>query len=166
MVSPVPQAAAPAVERPISSNIKIASSNLFLINEAEIPVSKMTQMIFQDIGGQELTSFVRHDMVNGNNFNVQPFENLSKISQQNSINNLIKMQGTDDQLFNSSGYRLEDYIPQYGLGPDGAIVYIDTDVTSSTANNIIINVVGLSSNQMVEVDFISFDSKKNDTIYK
>ena len=57
-----------------TANIKVATSNLFILDESGIPVETMTQLIFQDIGGSELASTVRNDSISGGDIQSQAFE--------------------------------------------------------------------------------------------
>jgi hypothetical protein len=152
-------------DRSISSSIKIASSNLFILDEPVVSADTMTDMIFQDIGGHELTQFLRNDMIDGEITSIQPFANFSSIAINHNPNNIIKIQGSDEEIFNSNPIQLETYIPKVGTGQNGQIVYVDTVSGSSTINNIIINTIGTLSNQYVEVEFLSFDTPKDGTIY-
>ena len=152
-------------DRAISNSIKVASSNLFILNEPTVSADSMTDMIFQDIGGHELTQFLRNDMINGEITAKQPFANLSSIATNHNPNNIIKIQGSDEEIFNSNPIQIETYIPKVGTGPNGEIVYVDIVSGSSTINNIIINTIGTLSNQYVEVEFLSFDIPKDGTIY-
>lgn len=135
-----------------STSVKIATSNLFVFDEASVAIESMTDLIFEDIGGQELIDITRSDLA----FDIQtqtapnqPISNLSDISQKYSPKVLVGLQGTLNQHYNSYSINLDTHIPQVPEGP--TIVYIDAN------GSLVIEVVNmdLDNNERVEVEFLS-----------
>lgn len=156
----------PKIQVKISTaNIKVATSNLFILDESGIPVETMTQLIFQDIGGSELASTVRNDSISGGDIQSQAFEVSSLGADEYSPLNIISVQGTDDHLFNSFAMELNDHIPQAGNGIGGSPVYLDNSNTSQNYNSIILDLINVLGSDLVEVQFLTFDSLNSDTIY-
>jgi hypothetical protein len=139
--------------------VKIATSNLFNLGVPDFNPDSITNLLFQDIGGQEIVNIARHDSVNGINLNYQPIKNIGTLASQANSLNLISLQGTDKSYFEEFPISLTDHIPDVGNGANGSIVYFD-----STDQNLIINVVNIDGYQ-VEVQFLSAYSIKSDTIY-
>jgi hypothetical protein len=150
----------------ISKGIKIATSNLFVLNDIPPTIEATFSLVFENLVATELTGFLKHDMVKGENLNYQPFSNLGTLSQQYSPFNIIQLSGTTSQFLNDFAYSLEIFVPSVGYGTNGEIVYIDKVSTSSTKNSIIINLINISDDERVEVEFLTYDSLRSDTIYK
>jgi len=52
-------------------------------------------------------------------------------------------------------------VPDVGTGPNGEIVYIESDT-----GNVIINVINLANDEQVEVQMLNAGDILNDTIYE
>lgn len=146
-----------------TTDIKIASSNNFLIQDDQLPIDIMTDLIFEDIGGQEVINIARNGSVNGQNVLYQPIKNLTSLALQYNSQNILPVQDTSNHHFDNYSISLEDYVPiskvsdpEYGVDA----VYIE-EYTS----DIIINTVNLQDNQQVEVQIIKYGTSVNDTIY-
>ena len=164
MVNAVPNVPGKDTEL-IQSNIRVATSNLFVLNEPVLPVEEMTQLIFQDIGGTELPVLMRHNSITTGSVDQQNFDASTFLSDIYSPTDLISMQGTDKEFLNTFSIDISKYIPSVGNGTSGEIVYINKDTTSTTYNNIIIDLVNIENYHVVEVQFVTFDSLNSDTIY-
>jgi alpha-L-arabinofuranosidase len=123
----------------------------------------MSDLIFEDIGGQEIINIVRNDMINGQNVIYRPIRNLSDINSQYNSNNIIALENTSDSYFKNFPIKLETHVPLVGTGPapDYPTVYLD-----DTNGNLIINVVNMASDEQVEVQIVVRGSLLNDTIYE
>jgi hypothetical protein len=62
--------------------VKTATPDIVLFDDSALPIEVMTDLIFENIGGQELISITRSDIVNGQKISYQPIKNLSSIQQQ------------------------------------------------------------------------------------
>lgn len=148
-----------------SNPVKIATPDLInafsLQKYNDVPIDSMSDIIFEDLGGQELLSVSRTDLINGQNINYQPISNLGSISIENSPSNIIKLQSTSKAYFDSFPIVLENYVPFVGSGSNGEIVYMDT----TSGENIIIGVVNMTSDKLVQLEFISYGNMINDIIY-
>lgn len=140
--------------------VKIPTPDLVLFNSAPMPIEVMSDLIFEDIGGIELLSLSRNDMVNGQDILYSPIRNLSSIFFQYNPLNLISMQGTIQSTFDAFPIKFEQYVPENGNGPDNATVYLDP-----TTGDLIINVLNLKSDEEVRVEIQVNGTKYNDTIY-
>jgi hypothetical protein len=138
--------------------IKVATPNLVELLNPPLDYESMTELIFQDIGGQELINISRADAINGQNIIYSIVKNLKNILLDYNSNNIIKLQGTSDVYFKNFSIRLEDKLPKYGTGDQGATVYIDPDDSS-----VIINLVNIEDEEQVEIEIINqggyFDDK-------
>lgn len=139
---------APAPEPAISppAAIKTATPDIILFDDSALPIEVMTDLIFENIGGQELINIARHDTVNGQAISYQPIKNLSSIQQEYNPNNILSLQQTENRFFAGFSIKLENAIPEIGNGPNGENIYFD-----QTTGNLIIEFVNLNSDEQIEV---------------
>lgn len=156
----LPMVAEPVVITPAPKPVKVATPDIILVQQDKIPVDTMTDLVFEDIGGQELITIARGNLVNGQNISYQLIGNLKEIEQQFNSKNIIPLPGSADKYFNSKPINLLTHIPEVGTGDNGEHVYQDAET-----GQIIINVVNLAENEQVEVEIISPQTVFNDTIY-
>jgi hypothetical protein len=140
--------------------VKIPEQYLIKIKEEDLPIDVMAGMIFENIGGQELISLTRNDIVNGQDISYQPIKNLSALYFQYNPNNLLKLNNTSDARFKKYAIKFSDYVPDIGTGPDGEIVYIEEGT-----GDLIINVLNLPKGYEVEVEILDDGTILDDTIY-
>lgn len=76
-----------------------------------IPESVMEFLIFEQVGGQELLSLSRTDILSGQDVAYQPINNLTDIAFQYSSNNIISVPGALPETFKQYGIVLENYVP-------------------------------------------------------
>lgn len=139
-----------------TSQVKSATKDIIIFDDDSIPVDLMADLIFEDIGGQELISIARRDTVNGQKISYQPIKNLSSIEQQYNPNNIISLQATADKYFANFPIKLDDKIPQIGGGTGGDYVYIDT-----ITGNLIVEAVNLDIDEQIEIQIA-----RSGTIYE
>ena len=142
-----------------TNSTKIAVPNAVDVLSDPIAYEAMYELIFQDIGGQELINISRADAINGQNIMYSIVKNLKNLMLDYNSNNIIKLGGTSDVLFKNFSIRLEDRLPKYGLGTDGATVYIEADT-----GNIAINLVNMQDEEQVEIEIINQGGYFDDTI--
>ena len=123
---------------------KTAPIDTVLFNDDLVPIELMTDLVFEDIGGQELISISRNDIVNGQQVTYRPIKNLSSIQQQYNPNNILGIQSTSDKYFANFSIKLDEKIPEYPTGPNGTYVYLES-------GNIVIESINLESDEQVQV---------------
>jgi len=136
----------PVVTQAAPEPVKTAPIDTILLNEGSIPIELMTDLIFENIGGQELINIARSDTVNGQNIIYQPIKNLARIQQEYNPNNIIALQSTSDKYFQNFAIKLNNKIPNVGNGPAGANVYIDPET-----GDLVVEAVNLEEDEQVEV---------------
>lgn len=139
--------------------IRIATSNLFVLNEPEQEIEQMANLIIQDIGGIELLSYSRNDLIAEQEINYQPIKNIADTSLQYNPLSILAIQDIDLDYFNKFPISLERHLPRFGNGPNQEYVYINTD------NEVVVEAVNLLPGQYIEIQFLSFGSTVSDTIY-
>ena len=151
--SPTPKAKA--------SDVKAATPDIILFDDESTPIEIMTDLIFENIGGQELINILRSDIINGQNVTYQPIKNLTNLYFQYNPQNILALQDTDSNYFKKFPINFSSKVPICGTGPDCSIVYIEAET-----GNLIINVVNMARDEQVEVSIISDGVVLDDTIYE
>jgi hypothetical protein len=152
-VDPTPQgaslrAAASASASAGSSTVpavKTSTTDNIIFDQDVFPDEVTYDLIFEDIGGQELISISRSDIINGQKILYQPIKNLSSIQQQYNPNNILSLQQTSNTYFAGFSIKLEDKIPNEGNGLNGETVYLDSD------GNLIIEFINLDPDDQIEI---------------
>jgi hypothetical protein len=139
---------------------KSATLSLIALTNPELPVEVMTDLIFENIGGQELINISRHDIINGQDVSYSPIKNLKDIYIQYNPNNIIRLESTADTYFKNFPIKLESKLPAYGTGPNGEVIYIDP-----TTGDLIINISSLEPDEQVDVEILDSGEILNGTIY-
>jgi len=124
-----------------------APIDTILYNEEATPIEIMADLLFENIGGQELINIARNDTVNGQTVIYQPMKNLSTIQQQYNPNNIVSLQATSDKYFQNFSIRFDNKVPTEGTGPDGSHVYIDPET-----GELVVEAVNLELDEQIEVE--------------
>lgn len=167
-VSPTPdvpdiQMTQSSVSRPA---IKVATPDLILFNESSIPVDIMTDLLFEEVGGQEIISIARNDIVNGQQVSYNLIGNLNGLERRYNSKNIFSLPDTIEKYFSNFSIRFGTHVPEEGTGPDGQRVYI-VEQASATAErgDLIIDVINMETNERVDVEVLRNGSALSDTIY-
>lgn len=160
MVDPVPNIPSSTTQSNIGKSVKPATPDLILFDDETTPIETMTDLIFEDIGGQEIINIARNDMLNGVEFLYQPIKNITSLYLQYNPQNVLALQKVSESYFRNFPIKLSNKIPTVGTGPNGEIVYIDPDT-----GDIVVNVINMESDEQVEIQILNAGSLLNDTIY-
>jgi hypothetical protein len=150
-VAPIVQATPPeitadVVAPAIDTSVKAAPIDTVLFIDEGFSQEFITDLLFEDIAGQELLSIARDDTVNGQKVIYQPIKNLGILRDTYDVNNLLKLQETSDRFFANFLINLFEKIPKVGNGPDGKNYYLD-----ETSGDGIIEFVNMRTDEQVEV---------------
>ena len=126
--------------------VKTATLDIILFDDETTPIDTMADLIFENIGGQELINITRSDIVNGQKISYQPIKNLSSIQQRYNPNNILSLQQTADKYFAGFSIKLEDKIPNEGNGTNGENVYIE-----ESTGDLIIEFININNDEQIEV---------------
>lgn len=149
----------------INEGIKAATPELVAFLNPVLPEDYMVDLVFENIGGQELINISRNDLLSGQSFVYQPIKNITSIFFQYNPQNILKLQDTSSTYFKNFPIKFEDKVPDIGNGPNGEIVYLDSDPESATFGDILIDVVNLGPEEQIEVEIMYKGSVLNDTEY-
>jgi hypothetical protein len=119
-------------------------------------VEIMTDLIFEDIGGHELLSVSRNDIINGQRVSYSPIKNLGLVQQRYNPNNILRLQSTSDTYFANFAIKFEEKVPLEGNGVNGENVYIE-----EATGDLIIETVNMNNDEQIEVQIAI-----NGTIYE
>lgn len=150
------------------TSVKIATPDLILNDEEVMSYEIMTDLIFEDIGGQELITISRHDLVNGQKVVYAPIKNLTDLYLQYNPNNVLRLQSSDS-FIKSLSLTLSDHIPICGNGydiingvrvPNCKAVYIDP-----LSGDLVINLINIKEGVQAEVQILVDGVALDATIY-
>jgi hypothetical protein len=144
--TPITPTPATVVSTPTAPPAKTAPIDTVLFDNESVPIEIMTDLIFENIGGQELINIVRNDIINGQKISYSPIKNLTSIQQQYNPNNIISLQSTSDKYFANFSIKLNEKIPNVGNGPNGSNVYIE-----STTGDLIIETVNTANDEQIDI---------------
>jgi len=153
-VSSVPASPDP---KPITSSgsVKSATPDIVrAVSEIPVPSDQMASIILNDIGGQELISISRNDLINGQSVTYEPIADAKSLSQFYNPNNIIYLSETLDKVFNRFPIRLDSKIPN-SAGNN----------VSFSDNKVLIQLKDIQKDELVEVEVIASGSLLDDTIY-
>lgn len=157
-------------------SVKIATPDLIMSNDELMSIEIMTDLIFEDIGGYELATISRHDLINGQKVVYAPIKNLTDLYLQYNPNNVLRLQSADS-YFKSLSLSILDRLPICGTGYD--LEGNDPDLTKRTkvpncksiyidpiTGDLIINLINMKENEQVEVEILTAGNIFDDTIYQ
>ena len=133
-----------------SSNINpvlTAPIDTILFNDDSVPIEIMSDLIFENIGGQELINIARNDTVNGQTILYQPIKNLTAVQQQYNPNNIVSLQATSDKYFQNFSIKFDEKVPTEGTGPGGSHVYIDPET-----GELVVEAVNIAEDEQIELE--------------
>lgn len=107
-------------------------------------------LLFEDVGGQELLTIARNDTVNGQSVVYQPFKNLGILQETYNATTLLRLQETSDKFFSNFLINLRSKIPNVGNGENGENYYLDL-----TDGSGVIEFVNIRSDEQVEIQISS-----------
>jgi len=157
--------------------IKIATPDLIIRDSEVMSIEIMTDLIFEDIGGQELATISRHDLVNGQKVVYAPIKNLTDLYLQYNPNNILRLQQSDS-YFKSLSISIMDHLPVCGNGYDIIENPLEPDKNKWTkvpncksiyvdpiSGDLIINLVNLKDGVQAEVQLLTSGEIYDATIY-
>lgn len=144
-----------------TNSIKAASPDLLTIKQDDVPVDFMTDVLFEDIGGQEILSVSRNDLINGQRVIYSPIKNVSRISQRFNSNTMFPIPETTQSYFNNFAIKLDERTPELGTGPNQETVYVDP-----ITGNVVVNVTNMGITDLVEIQVLSRGDLASDILYE
>lgn len=155
--------ALPNIPVPISSVTnysKSATKDIILVDEADVSIDTLTNLLFEDIGGQEIIGISRHDTIDGQDLEYTPIRNLAAILSQYNSQNIISVPDGSNSFFRNFAINLDAYLVEYsdGTGPNGESIYIDPDT-----GDLVINFINLPTEEKIEIEILNSGTILTDT---
>ena len=129
--------------------VRVPERDVVSLAQETISAETIVNLLFENVGANELTKFVRHDTVEGINPYYDVISNLSDIKRKFDPSNLISLQKTTSSLFDIFPIKLQDKIPSDAYLLENNLtnfVYIDTN------GDLVIEVVNLKDSEIVEIE--------------
>ena len=150
--------------------IPVSGSEINVIGfyESAVAQEAFTDLILEEIGGRELLTLARHETLTGGAVAKNtPIENITEVLLKNSSINISPNINSVTDYFDTFPMLLSQYMPtEEELDTENTYFYQKEYVYfEPTTNTIIFNVVTTNAGERVQVEFVVFDSLKNDTIY-
>lgn len=165
MVNPTPNSPEPVNTTTSTSSTKPAIPESIIRDEAIFPPDLMLDLIFENIGGQEIINIARNDIVNGQKVSYSLISNQTDIEVQYNSKNIFSLPGTSESFFNSFAIKFEFRIPDSGTGPvieetgKGKIIYLEDN------GDLVVNVTYMDDQESVEIQLLNAGTVLDDTIY-
>jgi hypothetical protein len=157
MVEATPPASLITTTTIVKNSVKSATPDIVQFDDTSIidNAEVIVDLLFENIGGQELLTIARYDTVNGQDVKYQPIKNLNIIQEEYNPNNLVRVQDTSDKYFANFPIKLDSKIPIVGNGLLGSNVYLDD------SNALVLEFVNLEADEQVDIQITI-----NGTIYE
>lgn len=160
----------PSKERPPSplKQFKIADPQYYFSVDPPATIEEMENAIWQQIGGNEIISLVRRDLIDGTNPNYSIISDLQELYAQYNPKSIIRIDGSAAFFKDSFGIIFERYLPSTEslLEISENIVNPVNIEQSSEGQDIVIYVADLPDSYEVEIHSISAGEILRDTIYE
>ena len=143
---------------PAPPPVKVPDRDVVDLAISPVDAQTMQNLLFENIGANELTKFVRHDTVEGINPYYDIISNLSDIKRKFDPANIISLQKNNASFFDIYPIKLEYKIPDEVYLRENNItdyVYIDTN------GDLVIELTNMQDFEVVEVQVDT-----NGTIYE
>jgi hypothetical protein len=144
----------------VNPAVLVATPALIALSNLPLDIDIMADLIFENIGGQELINISRSDIINGQDVLYSPIKNLKNLYLEYNANNIIRLENAADTYFKNFPIRLENKLPYSSSGILEDVVYLDSE------GNLVINVSNLEKDEQVEVQILNSGEILDGTIYQ
>lgn len=124
-ISPTQTTPVPPTQFNNVAGIKPASPDLIIFEDSVLPVDIMTDLIFEQVGGQEIINVSRHDLLNGQRKGYTLISNTDRIAKEYGSKNFIRISGTLQEKFDNFAIKLGSKVPEQGTGPAAYYVGVE-----------------------------------------
>lgn len=147
------------------SRFKVADPQYVVSKDPATSTSEMEEALLQDIGGHEILSVMRRNVVDGTNIDYQIVSGLDKLAEEYNSKTIMSIEDSSYRYFNLFGIRFENYVPS-----QSALSLINTQLVNPVAidanNSLTIYVSNIEDFYEVEVQSITSGELLRDTIYE
>lgn len=138
---------------PEEESVKIATPDIIISTDQTIGAEIMTDLIFQNIGGQEIINIARSDIINGQNVIYQPIKNITSLFFQYNPQNILALQRVDKDYFKNFPIKLSDRLPEWPY------------IKVNDNGDLVIELINMLPSESVEVQVVTEGRVLGDTIY-
>jgi hypothetical protein len=144
---------------------KIADPQYILSTDPAATIEEMQNTLWQGIGGHEIISLARRDLVDGKNINYALISDLQQLFTEYNPKTIASIENASPLYFNSFGITFDSYLPS-----EADLAKIDpllqNPVTIGANNNITIYVSNIEDSYEIEVESLTSEKIFRDTIYE
>lgn len=128
-------------------------------------IEEMENAIWQNIGGHEIISLVRRDLVDGINLDYSLVSNLKRLFQEYNPLTIFSIENSASVIFQRFGIKLEKYVPSprklFQVQPG-----LTVPVARDSEGQVVIYVQNIRDDQEVEAQILGSQRILRDTIYE
>lgn len=144
------------------NSTKTGDPQFFVLSDPAATVEEMENAIWQNIGGHEIISLARRDLLDGINLNYNLISNLKELQREYNPQTILPIEDIIAKYFERFGLKFENFLPSARqLQSQGASSPVELD----SEGNIVIYVKNIKDNQEVEVQVLGAEGLFRDTIY-
>jgi hypothetical protein len=167
MISPVARQPEPGRSYSTKRDDSVLSSEpqFFVGVDPAATVEDLENAIWQNIGGHEIISLVRRDLIDGINLDYSLISNLSKLFQEYNPKTIFSIEDVSATIFARFGIKLEKYVPSLrslALIDEG----IESPVVLDESGNIVVYLSNVEDDKEIEIQTINSGDILRDTIYE
>jgi len=145
--SPQPAAPSPTPNLPtfvpmtnVGENVKLAPLDTIVFDNSNVEIAQIEQLLFEDIGGVELSNISRADLIDGQQVSYSPIANLETINRIFNPNNIV---ATNNGI---------DYFSRFSIDLSSRApisVYFDT------GGNLVVEVESVNNDEQIQVEILT-----------
>jgi hypothetical protein len=156
---PLPENAVKKLER-----FKIADPQYVLSTSPAQTINDMENLILQGIGGHEILSLARRDLIDGKNISYGIVSSLQKLFEEYNPKTIVSLENTSFSYFKSLGVSFEKFLPSE-KALDGIAPGLKNPISIDSQENITIYVSNVKDFHEVEVQSLTSEEVLRDIIY-
>jgi hypothetical protein len=137
--------------------VKIATPDVMLYTVSDLEVQAINDILFENIGGQELISISRNDILNGQDISIQPIKNLKSLALKYNPKNIVNLSENSASFFSNFPIALENYLPNQASGVK--LSEVDSD------GNLVLNFINVPNGEQIEVQLFAGGNILDETIF-
>lgn len=140
-------------------SVKSSTPQYVIFNDDDVSIETMTNLLFEDIGGEEIINISRNDTVFGSELSYDVISNSKLISKLYHSHNILSLGSNMYDYFRNFLIQLETKIPNVGSGTNGGNVYID-----QKTGDLVIEFINMEKDEQVEINILNQFEDYYDTI--
>lgn len=146
---------------PLDKIVKIPERDVVNYQDENIPAEVLTNLLFENLGANELVKFERHDTIEGTNTTYDIISNLSKIRKEYDPSSLISRQKPDTSFFDIYTIKLESKIPDQKYLAENPKILAGGQINTTDYvyirdnGDLVIELININPDEIIEVEIDS-----------